>query len=128
MTIDVKPLLFKPHRLNGMSDKLLISHYENNYGGALRRLNAIQAKLATLDWPSAPVFEINGMKREELIAAAPSSCTRSTSTPLVARAATRRQDSVLLKRWNATSAACVPGAPSLRPRQRHRPADRAGPY
>jgi superoxide dismutase, Fe-Mn family len=69
MTIGVKPLLFKPHRLNGMSDKLLISHYENNYGGALRRLNAIQAKLATLDWPSAPVFEINGMKREELIAA-----------------------------------------------------------
>jgi Fe-Mn family superoxide dismutase len=63
------PLLFKPHRLNGMSDKLLISHYENNYGGALRRLNAIQAKLASLDWSSAPVFEINGMKREELIAA-----------------------------------------------------------
>jgi Fe-Mn family superoxide dismutase len=69
VTIRVKPLLFKPHRLNGMSDKLLISHYENNYGGALRRLNAIQAKLATLNWPSAPVFEINGMKREELIAA-----------------------------------------------------------
>ena len=69
MTIHVKPLLFKPHRLTGLSDKLLISHYENNYGGALRRLNGIQAKLATLDWPSAPVFEINGMKREELIAA-----------------------------------------------------------
>lgn len=69
MTIHVKPLLFKPHRLNGMSDKLLISHYENNYGGALRRLNTIQEKLASLDWPSAPVFEINGMKREELIAA-----------------------------------------------------------
>ena len=69
MTVSVRPLLFKPHRLNGLSDKLLISHYENNYGGALRRLNAIQAKLATLDWPAAPVFEINGMKREELIAA-----------------------------------------------------------
>jgi Fe-Mn family superoxide dismutase len=69
VTIHVKPLLFKPHRLNGMSDKLLISHYENNYGGALRRLNAIQAKLTSLEWSSAPVFEINGMKREELIAA-----------------------------------------------------------
>ena len=44
MTIDVKPLLFKPHRLNGMSDKLLISHYENNYGGALRRLNVDPGK------------------------------------------------------------------------------------
>ena len=41
MTVEVKPLLFKPHRLNGLSDKLLVSHYENNYGGALRRLNAI---------------------------------------------------------------------------------------
>jgi Fe-Mn family superoxide dismutase len=69
MTISVKPLLFKPHRLNGLSDRLLTSHYENNYGGALRRLNAIQTRLQTLDWPAAPVFEINGMKREELIAA-----------------------------------------------------------
>jgi len=69
VTVSVKPLLFKPHRLSGLTDKLLISHYENNYGGALRRLNAIQAKLASLDWPTAPVFEINGMKREELIAA-----------------------------------------------------------
>jgi Fe-Mn family superoxide dismutase len=68
MTILVKPLLFKPHRLSGLTDKLMISHYENNYGGALRRLNAIHAKLAILDWPSAPVFEINGLKREELIA------------------------------------------------------------
>jgi Fe-Mn family superoxide dismutase len=69
MTTFVRPLLFKPHRLNGLSDQLLLSHYENNYGGALRRLNLIQAKLKTLDWPSAPVFEINGIKREELIAA-----------------------------------------------------------
>src|SRR5690349_8693392 len=69
MTIPVKPLLFKPHRLNGLSYRLLVSHYENNYGGALRRLNAIQVKLAALDWRAAPVFEINGLKREELIAA-----------------------------------------------------------
>src|SRR3954466_5985947 len=69
MTISVRPLLFKPHRLNGLSDKLLISHYENNYGRALRRLNAIQARTATLDWPAAPVFEINGVKRESRSAA-----------------------------------------------------------
>src|SRR4029434_10370250 len=47
----------------------LVSHYINNYGGALRRLNAIRAHLAALDWTSAPTFEINGLKREELIAA-----------------------------------------------------------
>jgi Fe-Mn family superoxide dismutase len=34
----------------------------------LRRLNAIRARLTTLDWEGAPVFEINGLKREELIA------------------------------------------------------------
>ncbi len=63
MMISVKPLLLKPDRLNGLSDKLLVSHYENNYGGALRRLNAIRARA------TSPVFEINGMKRAELIAA-----------------------------------------------------------
>jgi Fe-Mn family superoxide dismutase len=65
----VTPLPFKPNRLDGLSERLLVSHYENNYGGALRRLNAITDRLSMLDWPSAPVFEINGLKREELIAA-----------------------------------------------------------
>jgi superoxide dismutase, Fe-Mn family len=65
----IRPLLLKPQWMNGLSERLLVSHYENNYGGALRRLNAIRARLATLDWERAPVFEINGLKREELIAA-----------------------------------------------------------
>jgi Fe-Mn family superoxide dismutase len=69
MTIAVRPFLLKPQRMNGLSERLLVSHYENNYGGALRRLNAIRARLAALDWWHIPVFEINGLKREELIAA-----------------------------------------------------------
>lgn len=69
MPHSVKPLPFKPPRLIGLSERLLASHYENNYGGAVRRLNAIEAKLAGLDWSKAPAFEINGLKREELIAA-----------------------------------------------------------
>jgi superoxide dismutase, Fe-Mn family len=68
MSYAVAPLPFKPHRLQGLSDRLLVSHYENNYGGAVRRLNAIGKRLAALDWAAAPVFEINGLKREELIA------------------------------------------------------------
>src|SRR5260221_4427532 len=68
MTYDVTPLPFKPHRLAGLTDRLLLSHYENNYGGAVRRLNAIEGRLAALDWAKAPVFQINGLKREELIA------------------------------------------------------------
>ena len=67
-TVMVRPLLLKPQWMNGLSERLLVSHYENNYGGALRRLNAIRARLADLDWASTPTFEINGLKREELIA------------------------------------------------------------
>ncbi|HEY2337893.1 MAG TPA: Fe-Mn family superoxide dismutase [Burkholderiales bacterium] len=65
----VRPFLLKPQWMNGLSERLLVSHYVNNYGGALRRLNAIRARLASLDWPRAATFEINGLKREELIAA-----------------------------------------------------------
>jgi len=65
----VRPLLLKPQYMNGLSERLLVSHYVNNYGGALRRLNAIHARLANVDWARAASFEINGLKREELIAA-----------------------------------------------------------
>jgi Fe-Mn family superoxide dismutase len=67
--VAIRPFLLKPQHMNGLSERLLVSHYENNYGGALRRLNAIRARLAALDWARTPVFEMNGLKREELIAA-----------------------------------------------------------
>ena len=69
MAYEVKPLACDPKRIKGMSEKLIVSHYENNYGGAVRRLNAITEQLAGLDFAAAPVFVINGLKREELIAA-----------------------------------------------------------
>src|SRR5205807_1727089 len=56
-------------RLPGLSEKLIVSHYENNYGGAVKRLNAIVAQFAALEPASALVFVLNGLKREELIAA-----------------------------------------------------------
>jgi superoxide dismutase, Fe-Mn family len=68
MSYEIAPLPFKPHRLQGISDRLILSHYENNYGGAVRRLNAIDKRLAGLDWAAAAVFDINGLKREQLIA------------------------------------------------------------
>lgn len=67
-TVMIRPFLLKPQWMNGLSERLLVSHYVNNYGGALRRLNAIRARLAALDWARAPTYEINGLKREELIA------------------------------------------------------------
>lgn len=69
MTYEIKPLPFDPKNIKGMSEKILVSHYENNYSGAVKRLNAITAQLAELDYAKAPVFMINGLKREELIAA-----------------------------------------------------------
>src|SRR4051795_4401944 len=59
---------FDPKSISGISEKVLVSHYENNYGGAVKRLNAISAQLAELDFATAPNFVINGLKREELIA------------------------------------------------------------
>jgi Fe-Mn family superoxide dismutase len=64
----MKSLFCEPTRLKGLSERLIVSHYENNYGGAVKRLNAICDQLAGLDPASAPVFVINGLKREQLIA------------------------------------------------------------
>jgi Fe-Mn family superoxide dismutase len=64
----MKPLSCDPAKLKGLSEKLIVSHYENNYGGAVKRLNAIAERLAELDFAKAPVFVINGLKREELVA------------------------------------------------------------
>ncbi len=68
MAYTIKPLSCDPKNLRGLSEKLIVSHYENNYGGAVKRLNAIMAQLTSLDFSTAPVFVINGLKREELIA------------------------------------------------------------
>lgn len=65
----IKKLPFDPAKIKGLSEKLLVSHWENNYSGAVKRLNAITAQLAGLDMATAPVFVVNGLKREELIAA-----------------------------------------------------------
>ena len=68
MPYTMQPLACDPTKLKGLSEPLIVSHYENNYGGAVRRLNAITAQLASLDVATAPVFVLNGLKREELIA------------------------------------------------------------
>jgi superoxide dismutase, Fe-Mn family len=68
MSYTMKPLSCDPARIKGMSERLIVSHYENNYGGAVKRLNAIDETLAELDITNATGFLINGLKREQLIA------------------------------------------------------------
>jgi len=68
MDTQIRPLPFDPATIEGLSEKLLRSHHENNYGGAVKRLNAIRGQLAGLAFAAAPGFQLNGLKREELIA------------------------------------------------------------
>ncbi len=62
------PLSFDPKTITGLSEKLLVSHHDNNYVGAVNRLGAITGQVAALDPATAPGFVLNGLKREELVA------------------------------------------------------------
>ena len=62
------PMPFDPKAVPGLSEKLLRSHYDNNYTGAVKRLGAISIQFAGLNPATAPGFLVNGLKREELIA------------------------------------------------------------
>lgn len=62
------PLPFDPKTVPGLSEKLLTSHHDNNYVGAVKRLGAIRAEFGKQEPATAPVFTLNGLKREELIA------------------------------------------------------------
>lgn len=68
MRYQLKQIHCRPWTLNGLSLKLIESHYENNYGGAMRRLNAITEQLESLDFEKAPGHVLNGLKREQLVA------------------------------------------------------------
>jgi Fe-Mn family superoxide dismutase len=68
MQYHLAPLFCRPWTLNGMTPRLIESHYEGNYGSALRRLNAITRELEALDPDTAPAGAINRLKRDEAIA------------------------------------------------------------
>ena len=68
MKYEIAPIWCRPWLLNGLSEKLIESHYENNYGGAVRKLNAITAKLEAADFDKMLAPELNGLKREQLLA------------------------------------------------------------
>jgi Fe-Mn family superoxide dismutase len=68
MRYKLAPIFCRPWLLNGLLARLIESHYETNYGGALRRLNAITEKLESIDFTKTPGYVINGLKREELTA------------------------------------------------------------
>ena len=68
MDARILPLPFNPVALHGLSEKQIDSHHRNNYAGAVTRLNAIRSQLAESAFSALSNFQLNGMKREELIA------------------------------------------------------------
>lgn len=64
----VKPLPFDATKLKGISEKLIRSHWENNYSGALGALNAVEKRLAAmLADKDLPGYIYADLKREELV-------------------------------------------------------------
>jgi Fe-Mn family superoxide dismutase len=60
-------LRFDPAKLTGLSEKLITSHWENNYQGSVRGLNTIETRLAAaMADPDFPPVAYSGLKREEL--------------------------------------------------------------
>ncbi|MCX4242772.1 superoxide dismutase [Paraliomyxa miuraensis] len=60
-----KPLPFDPTTLAGLSEKLMRSHYDNNYLGAVRKLDGVRQRLAeTTD--DAPGYVLHGLAQGEL--------------------------------------------------------------
>lgn len=63
-----KPLPFDAARLNGLSQRLIESHWSNNYGGAVRALNEMKKRLAAAAADrDLPAYVYNDLKREHLM-------------------------------------------------------------
>ncbi len=60
-----KPLPFDPGKLSGISEKLIVSHHDNNYAGAVKNLNGVRAELAKAG-KDTPAFLLGGLRAKEL--------------------------------------------------------------
>jgi Fe-Mn family superoxide dismutase len=61
----VVPLPFKPTALNGISEKMIVSHHDNNYAGAVKNLNKAEQELARIN-ADTPPFVVAGLRQSEL--------------------------------------------------------------
>src|SRR3989442_14864590 len=61
----VKPLPFDASKLRGLSEKLIVSHHENNYGGAVKNLNRTEEELARVSKDTPPLL-VAALKEREL--------------------------------------------------------------
>src|SRR4051812_15772542 len=61
----VVPIPCKPWSLNGLSERLIVSHYENSYGDAVRSLNEVREEIAGLDLAKVPPYRLRALMTEE---------------------------------------------------------------
>ena len=65
---ELKPLPYAASALNGLSTRIVESHWSNNYGGSVRALNAVNQRInEALDDDELPAFIYNDLKREHLM-------------------------------------------------------------
>lgn len=65
--LEPKALSFDPKTLRGLSERLIVSHWQNNYGGAVKALNTVREKLRASLAGNDPPYVYNDLKREHLI-------------------------------------------------------------
>ena len=65
MTYSIAPLFCRPWTLNGIPQRLIESHYENNYGSAVRHLNELSRQIDALD-PGVSPDALRRLKRDEV--------------------------------------------------------------
>jgi Fe-Mn family superoxide dismutase len=61
----VAPLPFKPASLRGLSERMITSHHENNYGGAVKNLNRVEQELSRIT-ADTPPFVVAALREREL--------------------------------------------------------------
>jgi Fe-Mn family superoxide dismutase len=59
------PLPFAPASLHGLSERLITSHHDNNYGGAVKNLNRVEQELARIT-AETPPFVVAALRDREL--------------------------------------------------------------
>jgi Fe-Mn family superoxide dismutase len=65
---NLKPLSFNPAKLAGLAERLIRSHWENNYGGSAKALGVVKQHLSeALTNKDTPPYIYNALKREQLL-------------------------------------------------------------
>jgi Fe-Mn family superoxide dismutase len=62
---NVVPLPFDPKRLSGISERMIVSHHDNNYAGAVKNLNKVEADLASIN-KDTPGYVVSSLREREL--------------------------------------------------------------